>query len=81
MHKNHENLVKIGKKSASEVILGPQVVKIDVKGCQDTAKGRPSSPKVGPRRPKVSPRMATGGPLEAKLVPKGLPRKHFGARN
>ena len=81
MHKNHVNLVEFGKNAALEVIFGPEVVKNDLKGCQDTAKGRPSDPKVGPRRPKVAPRMAKGWPLEAKMVPKGPPRRHFGVRN
>ena len=54
------------------------MVKIGFKECQGTAKGRPSEPKVGPRRPKVAPRMGKGRHLEAKMVPKGPPGKHFG---
>ena len=78
---NYENSVTFCQKSASEVIWGSQMVKIGFKGCQGTAKGRPSDQKVGPRRPKVAPRMAKGEPLEAKMVSKGPPGKHFGGRN
>ncbi len=73
--------MKFYQKSGSEVILGSQMVKIDFKGCQGSAKGRPSDPKVGPRRPSGGPRMAKGRPLEAQMVPKGPPGKHFGGKN
>ena len=81
IRKNNEKSVNSDKKSTSEVIWGSRMVKISLKGCQGTAKGRPSDTKVGPRRPKVAPRMAKGGPLDAKMVPKGPPGKHFGDKS
>ena len=63
------------------MIFEPQVARIDLKGCQGTAKGRPSDPEVDPRRPKVATRMAKGEPLEEKVVPKVTPGKHFRGKN
>ena len=79
--KNSENSVKFAQKSASEVIWGSQMVKIGLKGCQGTAKGRPSDPKVGPRRPKVAPRMAKWGALGGKNGAQGTPREAFWRQN
>ena len=53
------------------------MVKIGLKGCQGTAKGRPSEPKVGPRRPKVAPRIAKWGALGGENGAQGTPREAF----
>ena len=71
---------EIGLEILPNVMFGPKMSQIGIEGCQGTAEGSPSATKIGPRRPKVAPRMAKRWPLEAIVVPKGPPGKHFGSR-
>ena len=65
-------------KSIANVALGAKRVHFWMPEAFYTAKGTPSDPKVRARMPKVAPRVTKGGALEAKIVPKGPPGKHFG---